>query len=180
MESVSFYWYIKTNSLISMQQVCENFLTFDYEEEKEAPQKSEAGVESAAMGEGPATPQPATATEVPVRSKLSISHADYLLGVADLTGELMRLATNAVARNDFSAPHQVLEFLRAIDSAFFLVPTEERGLKDLPAKLAVLKVSLAKVEQLCYSLKVRGSEFPQAIAAQLSSLSATASENSDE
>ena len=89
---------------------------------------------------------------------LELNPFDYILGVADLTGELMRLCINSAANGDKETPFEVCRFLRDIHDSFLSFGNVSR---DLSSKLRVLKASMNKVEVACYTLKVRGSEIPQ-------------------
>jgi len=83
--------------------------------------------------------------------------SDYLLGISDLTGELMRLAISG-----FSHPggrKQALEtcvFVRNCKSDFEMFTPHVR---DLHKKQAVTAQSLIKIEDAAYTAVVRTSEF---------------------
>eukprot|EP01027_Heterolobosea_sp_BB2_P009768 GEZU01014374.1.p1 GENE.GEZU01014374.1~~GEZU01014374.1.p1 ORF type:complete len:101 (+),score=24.34 GEZU01014374.1:383-685(+) len=68
----------------------------------------------------------------------------------------MRLATNAVSHSDYDTPLEVMDFLHALQAGFRALPQH----RDVIKKLDVMDQSVAKVERICYSIKVRGSEFP--------------------
>lgn len=74
----------------------------------------------------------------------TISWVDYALGILDLGGELMRLATNHVASNR-QLPFQVKDFLQHMYMACM-----QWHCKDVTSKLEVLRQSVVKVENLCY------------------------------
>ncbi|CAO1624951.1 unnamed protein product [Parajaminaea phylloscopi] len=90
----------------------------------------------------------------------------YLLGISDLTGELMRFATNALGGGggrDSATPsdpgavvRSVLNLLRDIRESLepfvFLV-------HDMKKKQAVTTTSLRKIEDLWYQITIRMSEF---------------------
>ena len=98
---------------------------------------------------------------------LVLNPFDYILGVADLTGELMRLCINSAATGDRNTPFEVCSFLRKVHDAFVSFGNVS---KDVASKVRVLKTSMNKVEAACYTLKVRGSEIPQfALAEALNS-----------
>lgn len=82
---------------------------------------------------------------------------EYVLGVADLTGELMRLAINSVANGDLAKPRELCALMRTIYDSFISFGNASR---DISQKARVLKQSLLKVENACYNLQVRGSEMP--------------------
>ena len=89
---------------------------------------------------------------------LSLNPFDYVLGIADLTGELMRFCINSASSGDQNTPFEVCSFLREIHNAFVAFRNVSR---EIASKLRVLKASMNKVEVACYTLKVRGSEIPQ-------------------
>nr|DBA26950.1 TPA: hypothetical protein GDO54_011139 [Pyxicephalus adspersus] len=96
---------------------------------------------------------------------LQITHVDYLLGVADLTGELMRLCIGSVGNGDIDTPFELTQFLREIFDGFAYIGNT--GPYEISRKLYALKQSLGKVENACYMLKVRGSEIPKHMLADL-------------
>ena len=100
---------------------------------------------------------------------LRVSPLDYILGVADLTGELMRLCINSAASGDRRTPFDVCQFLRVIHDSFVAFGNCDR---EVVAKLRVMKSSLAKVESACYTLRVRGSEIPKHMMADVLSSAA--------
>lgn len=95
---------------------------------------------------------------------LNLSPFDYALGIADLTGELMRLCLNSAANGDTNTPFEVCNFLRQIHDDFVALGNINR---DVSSKLRVLNTSLHKVERACYNLEVRGSEIPKHMLADL-------------
>ncbi|KAI8597848.1 Translin [Dissophora ornata] len=115
---------------------------------------------------------------------LDITDEDYLLGVADLTGELMRLAINTLGQSLTSLPARDLDSIGGT-----LLPTPEERvqnillfLRDLKSgfdglahtkvspvwkKMGAFKQSLNKIEMACYNVKVRGAEYPPEILRQM-------------
>ena len=89
---------------------------------------------------------------------------EYFLGVADLTGELMRLAINSVGNGDLDTPVKVCRFLRELELGFTTLGNSSR---EISRKLWTLKQSLRKVETACYTLQVRGSEIPKHMLADV-------------
>ncbi|KAI8909860.1 Translin [Powellomyces hirtus] len=96
---------------------------------------------------------------------IPVTPTHYILGIADLAGEIMRYAINTVARgntendteNDNTTPHRMCAFLRALEASFVQLDFDPaRG------KMPAMKASVAKVEKACYTLKVRGAELPPA------------------
>ncbi|KAF2073701.1 hypothetical protein CYY_004989 [Polysphondylium violaceum] len=91
--------------------------------------------------------------------QFSISMEDYYLGLADLTGELMRYSTNSTTQKKYDDCYQICDFVRVIHSGFSLCHLN----RDLNSKLNLIDESLKKIEKLCFSIRVRGSEFPDQI-----------------
>ncbi|KAF2667024.1 Translin [Microthyrium microscopicum] len=103
-----------------------------------------------------------------------LSEADYLLGVFDMTGELMRFAITVMAtsgevpsaklevegeqshRNVLTDLRDVRDFLKAVD-----VPHYSSLNKDMNKKMEVLETCVVKVENALYGLTVRGAERPK-------------------
>jgi len=91
--------------------------------------------------------------------QFSISMDDYYLGIADLTGELMRYGTNATTQRKYDDCYKICDFMRVIHSGFSLCHLN----RDLNSKWNLIDESLKKIEKLCFSIRVRGSEFPDQI-----------------
>jgi predicted translin family RNA/ssDNA-binding protein len=89
---------------------------------------------------------------------------EYMLGIGDLTGELMRVAIHSMGSGDLDKPFKLCNFLRNIYDNFLLFGKISR---ELNRKLFTLKQSLQKVEAACYTLQVRGSEIPNHMLADV-------------
>lgn len=100
---------------------------------------------------------------------LKLNPVDYVLGIADLTGELMRLCMNSAASGDIDKPFTVCKFLREVHDSFMAFGNINR---DIGSKLRALNSSLHKVERACYTLEVRGSEIPKHMLTDLISANA--------
>lgn len=100
--------------------------------------------------------------------RLKITPVDYLLGVADLTGELMRMCINSVGNGDIDTPFEVSQFLRQVYDGFSFIGNT--GPYEVSKKLYTLKQSLSKVENTCYALKARDSEIPKHMLADVFSV----------
>lgn len=90
-------------------------------------------------------------------NKVLLTHYDYILGVADLTGELMRMAINCISEGNPTRVDEICLMLRLIYNEFSVFSGVHR---DMNRKMNVMKNSLKKVENACYVLKIRGSEVP--------------------
>ncbi len=87
-----------------------------------------------------------------------LTSTDYVLGLADLTGELMRLCINATGSGDMELPFFIVRVLRDIYSCYLSFGGFR--IKELPRKVQTLRNSLHKIENVCYTITVRGSEIP--------------------
>nr|XP_018259266.1 uncharacterized protein I303_08194 [Kwoniella dejecticola CBS 10117]OBR81424.1 hypothetical protein I303_08194 [Kwoniella dejecticola CBS 10117] len=98
-----------------------------------------------------------------------VTPEDYILGMSDLTGELMRYATNGIT-GDHNTPLEVCEFVRTVKSHFDGIPPHM--LYKLSKKQEETTRSLEKIERgmslaqlsslafhLCYALRLRLIEF---------------------
>ncbi|KAK7865198.1 hypothetical protein R5R35_003917 [Gryllus longicercus] len=85
--------------------------------------------------------------------------SEYVLGVADLTGELMRNCINCLGSGQFESCMETCAFVKEIYNGFLSVGNS--GPKEFSRKLFTLKQSLHKMENACYTICVRGSEIPQ-------------------
>eukprot|EP00045_Choanoeca_perplexa_P008378 m.77556 g.77556 ORF g.77556 m.77556 type:complete len:114 (+) comp14470_c0_seq1:452-793(+) len=90
--------------------------------------------------------------------KLKISPLDYILGIADLTGELMRMCINNIG--DEAMTSKIMQFTRRIHDGFQAFPRALHN-KDMSFKIKVMSQSLTKIENACYTMKVRGTEIPK-------------------
>ncbi|XP_072247384.1 translin-associated protein X [Leuresthes tenuis] len=145
-EAVSFLHYIRHRSLISLEEI--NARLVYTTAEKADPKGSD---EAPPLGAQVLTFQ--------------VTPSDYLLGVADLTGELMRMCISSVGNGDIDTPFQLSQFLRQIHDGFSYIGNT--GPYEVSKKLHTLRQSLGKVEDACYTLQVRGSEIPKHMLADV-------------
>lgn len=122
------------------------------------------------------------AEETMIKLTIEVTDEDYLLGIADLTGELMRLAINTLGQSMVAVPQpqgseiwslptpeervqQILSFLRDIKSGFDSLSLTKSS--PIMKKMAVLRQSLNKIEMALYNVRVRGAEYPPEMMRQL-------------
>ncbi|CAD6977206.1 unnamed protein product [Tilletia controversa] len=140
-EAVSFMHFLEHGSIITLEQVQAYFLD-DSSNTAEPVQKEEA---------------PSTTDLAPVL--LRITAERYILGLSDLTGELMRYATNALssaAAQKANVVPRTLNILRTLADQF---EPFSSFIWNFDRKQRVTIQSLRKIEQLSYSLTVRSVEF---------------------
>ncbi|ETW87547.1 hypothetical protein HETIRDRAFT_469678 [Heterobasidion irregulare TC 32-1] len=84
--------------------------------------------------------------------------SDYLLGVSDLTGELMRFAISSISKRGpgRSKASEVSSFVRGCKADFDGFTPHVR---ELSKKQHVTQQSLLKIEQAAYTITVRSSEY---------------------
>merc|ERR1711934_733306 len=98
--------------------------------------------------------------EEPLLVSIALPQSEFIMGLADLTGELMRNAINSLATGNTEVCFSLLALLQTVAEAFDKLERKEAP-RDLGGKVRVLKQSMRKVEQACYSIQVRGSEIPK-------------------
>eukprot|EP00727_Mastigamoeba_balamuthi_P013097 m51a1_g841 hypothetical protein (407) ;mRNA; r:765186-766865 len=89
-------------------------------------------------------------------SQACVSREDYLLGVADMTGEVMRNAINAAGEGDHQTVERNCAFLRDIFEGYTVIP--EHNVWGLAQKIEVMRSSVSKVEQALFEIKVHQPE----------------------
>ncbi|SPO31496.1 uncharacterized protein UTRI_06626 [Ustilago trichophora] len=146
-EAISFYHYLRTTRLISLSQIQDRFRTDPVPESHFYSPLSSQAIS--------ASQPPASDSSTLVA--LHIPTHRYLLGLSDLTGELMRFATNAVGQGDTGAViKQVLSLTRQLrDGLDPFVPL----VRDLNKKQSVTNQSLRKIEDILYAITVRSAEY---------------------
>ncbi|MCO5606978.1 hypothetical protein L7F22_061169 [Adiantum nelumboides] len=97
-------------------------------------------------------------------SDFKLNLLDYVLGIADLTGELMRLAISNVTDGELDSAKSICDFVRSLYMSFTLIYQEVDDSWEMKQKMEVMLQSLIKIETTCYTVHVRGSEyFPGAV-----------------
>ncbi|KAK3320178.1 Translin family-domain-containing protein [Cercophora scortea] len=168
-EALTFAHYVKTQTLIDhdeLSRIVEDLA------------RQGAASEDVAMPDASedAAQKPSQAAELPT---VSITDDDYLYGVFDLTGEMMRFATTAsaltgkMASGDSAAaddaPRTIVEDMHDLGSFFEMLPLRSGNRVAWEKKLEVMRQSVHKVEKLGYDRVVRGSERPAGWVPDLSS-----------
>lgn len=96
--------------------------------------------------------------------KCPIPPIEYMLGLQDTTGELMRKCINSLGSGDVDQCTTVCQILRKLYENYISVgPTFNR---EWSRKMSTLRQSLLKSEFVCYNIKVRGKEAAKWSAAQ--------------
>ncbi|EDV20313.1 uncharacterized protein TRIADDRAFT_32160 [Trichoplax adhaerens] len=90
----------------------------------------------------------------PLPGKLLTAY-DFAAGIADLSGELMRLCINASGSGGESRCYRICVFIRVIYKRFVGL---SKKIKGLTKKCHQVQQNLAKIENTCYELKLRKAE----------------------
>ncbi|KAH6615444.1 Translin family-domain-containing protein [Chaetomium sp. MPI-SDFR-AT-0129] len=112
---------------------------------------------------------------------VTLTQDDYLYGVFDLTGEMMRFATTSTALTGTMAsgqtgkdggddePRTIVQDMHELGTFFEMLPVGPGNKFQWEKKLEVTRQSVQKVERLGYDRVIRGSERPKGWIPDLSS-----------
>jgi len=89
--------------------------------------------------------------KLPSLKELDVDPEHYLLGICDLTGELVRNAVNSVTQGDFKTPLIIKEFVQ--DLYHELQMFDFRN-SELRRKVDAMKYDLKKLEDLALQIKL--------------------------
>nr|XP_054758938.1 translin-associated protein X-like [Lytechinus pictus] len=165
-EAVSFYLFIKNGRLLSLDEIATR-LTFSLKDDIKQVENEEAEKADGVTGQ----PEASDSTEIQdplMESKcgsdqrtlsLKLPPLEYMLGLADFTGELMRMCINIIGSGDLERPFQLVDFMRNINRGFQQLGNVAG--REMVRKSSVMRQSLKKMEDACYVIKVRGSEIPK-------------------
>ncbi|KAI8819563.1 Translin [Fimicolochytrium jonesii] len=136
-EAVSFLWFLEKGRLVTKEEV----------------------QECVGIGQGDANVEGGAATETigDKEKRVLVTNEDYVMGLGDLTGELMRHCINLITRGDHVGAQTICTFMRNFAAEYEAISADfSPARKKVPAMVA----SLRKVENACYTVKVRGAEYP--------------------
>lgn len=161
-EAVSFYNYICFKKIITWDEVQKD-LTFTQKSESQT--SDDKNEEEKSVKNADEDQEPNVVVVINEEIKVLVPKTDYILGIADLTGELMRQAINSVGVGDTDKCFELSEFLHEIHNGFLIISGSGYGSRELNRKMQTLVESLKKVETACYTINVRGSEIPKHLLA---------------
>ncbi|KAK4098683.1 Translin [Parathielavia hyrcaniae] len=180
-EALTFAHYLRTQTLIShadLNPVVED-LTGRGADSVAGPASEDAVMADASDDTGkptPPAPAMATATATTEPATVSLTQDDYLYGVFDLTGEMMRFATTSTALtgtmagsggdgniqdNEAERPRTIVHDMHELGTFFEMLPVAPGNRFQWGKKLEVTRQSVQKVERLGYDRIIRGSERPK-------------------
>ncbi len=90
--------------------------------------------------------------KIPDRKYLRVSTEDYLLGLCDLTGELVRKAVNSAINKDYKQVFDIKELVSDIYEEFLKFNLRNSELRN---KMDSIKWNLRKLEDLVLDIKVK-------------------------
>ena len=106
-----------------------------------------------------------------IPGNILLTEDDYLLGLFDLVGELMRSAITGMATSgtlpgstspDTQERRDMLVDMQALRMGFERLDLQGSGLRrDAEKKMEVMQTCVEKVEKAAYGLKIRGKERPK-------------------
>ncbi|KAG9454921.1 hypothetical protein H6P81_007825 [Aristolochia fimbriata] len=88
----------------------------------------------------------------PSNEPLQINVLDYLLGVGDLTGELMRLAIGRISDGELEYAEMICRFVRDMYRELSLLAPSMDDNIEMKKKMETMLQSAMKIENACYSL----------------------------
>lgn len=91
--------------------------------------------------------------KVPTRASLEVSAEDYLSGLCDLTGELVRKAIYDVIHKKFDEAEKIKELVHDIYGEFLKLHLRNG---DLRKKSDSIKWNLKKLEEVMYDISMKG------------------------
>lgn len=97
-----------------------------------------------------------------IPADILLTEHDYMFGIFDLFGELMRFATVTTAHSGKLAGQDgrsILADIHELSSCFEILP--EVPTKQFKGKMESMRTSVGKVEKLGYGLIIRGRERPK-------------------
>lgn len=89
--------------------------------------------------------------------KCLVQPIEFMLGLADTTGEVMRRGVNALGTGNTTICFESSQFLQQLYTGYLKIAGTAYS-KDMSRKITTLRQSLLKTEMVCYNIKVRGVE----------------------
>ncbi|XP_062126012.1 translin-associated protein X [Drosophila sulfurigaster albostrigata] len=114
-----------------------------YEDETPPPQEGEAAAEE-------------SGDKVVKKFQFFVDPTEYILGVSDLTGELMRRCINSLGSGDTETCMETCKALQQFYTGYISLNCQRA--RELWRKITTMRQSMLKTENVCYNVKVRGGE----------------------
>ena len=91
--------------------------------------------------------------KIPTRKKLQVSAENYLSGLCDLTGELVRKSIYDVIHKKFNEAEEIKDFVHEIYGEFLKLHLRNGELRK---KSDAIKWNLKKLEEVMYDISMKG------------------------
>lgn len=91
--------------------------------------------------------------KIPSMDALKVSSEEYLLGICDLSGELVRRGINKIFEGNYK---ELMNIKRILSEIYSELLKFEFGNSELRKKFDKVKYDLIKIEEICLDLKLRG------------------------
>ncbi len=91
--------------------------------------------------------------KIPTRALLKVDNESYLMGICDLTGELVRKAVNEVIKKNFKQATKIKDLVEEIYGEFLKFNLRN---SELRKKSDQIKWSLKKLEDVVFELRTKG------------------------
>ncbi|KAJ4291459.1 hypothetical protein N0V88_006055 [Collariella sp. IMI 366227] len=172
-EALTFAHYLRTQTLVShdeMNPVIEDLT-------RKGATAEDQVMADAADTAGTTISNPTAAAAPTSSPTVSLTQDDYLYGVFDLTGEMMRFATTSTALTGTMAsgvqsfdnpaaekdeqPRTIVHDMHELGTFFEMLPVGRGNRYQWEKKLEVTRQSVQKVERLGYDRIIRGAERPK-------------------
>ncbi|XP_037946558.1 translin-associated protein X-like [Teleopsis dalmanni] len=160
-EAYSFYEYFKWSDNekqgLSDWHTIQKQMQYSDEVEVEIEKKQESLEEPATLAEAVNTPpnEEVKALE-PVKFEFFMDPTEYVLGISDLTGELMRRCVNSLGCGE---TNECVETCKALQNLYTCyISLRVQRCRELSRKVYTMRQSVIKAENVCYNVKVRGGE----------------------
>ncbi|XP_054725456.1 translin-associated protein X [Anastrepha obliqua] len=92
----------------------------------------------------------------PQNVEFNIDPTEYILGIADLTGELMRRCINSLGSGETDVCLESCKVLKQLFTGYISLNVQR--CRELSRKIYTMRQSVLKAENVCYNVKVRGGE----------------------
>lgn len=101
-----------------------------------------------------------------VQDRLELTAGDFLAGMADFTGELMRFCINSIGKGKFQVAESVCTCMRKLANEFELLHCQF-CINELGRKIQTMRSSVNKCEEAIVQVKMLQSEFPAEMLREL-------------
>ncbi|XP_017009180.2 translin-associated protein X [Drosophila takahashii] len=99
---------------------------------------------------------PLAEKENPRKFQFFVDPTEYILGLSDLTGELMRRCINSLGSGDTDTCLETCKTLQHFYTGYISLNCQRA--RELWRKITTMRQSVLKAENVCYNVKVRGGE----------------------